>query len=138
MDNIYIDNRVFKINGQGDEMLLAVLELAFAHQGGALAVGWTADPKKGLILYWTSCLDENVNEFPAKSSPNTILPLVVSWLAKDETWENNEFDYSWDMDMDHDGDNSRGWRVYCNDWGHIDRIRGAICAIKPAHMWHGK
>ena len=44
----------------------------------------------------------------------------------------------WDADMNHDGSNSRGWRVYVGDWGHVGDEMYAICAVKPVFLWHGK
>jgi len=36
------------------------------------------------------------------------------------------------------GDNEKGWRVYCEDWGKIDSDDYAFLAIKPAYIWYGK
>ena len=61
---------------------------------------------------------------------------AMEWLKTDEAWE-TKLDH-WDEDCDHDGHNTKGWRVYCDDWGHVGDYRGALVAVKPAYMWHGK
>src|SRR5690349_24893058 len=46
---------------------------------------------------------------------------LEAWLA--------EADYG--PQPDHDGDNSKGWRIYNEAWGHVDNLWGAIVAIQP-------
>ncbi len=50
------------------------------------------------------------------------------WLA--------EADYG--KEPDHDGDNGKGWRLYCEGCGHIDSEHGAIIAVTPAWAMYGK
>jgi hypothetical protein len=38
---------------------------------------------------------------------------------------------------DHDGDNERGWRIYNEDWGHVDGD-DAIIAVSPVWAMYGK
>lgn len=39
---------------------------------------------------------------------------------------------------DHDGDNSKGWRVWNEAWGHVDNQWQACLAIQPVWAMHGK
>jgi hypothetical protein len=127
-----MDNRVFNVNGQGDEMLLVTLRLAFQQESPkCTAKAYIIDPVKGMILLWHT--DGGI-AFPSQLSPEAVLPIVSSWLASKPEIECK----SWDGDHDHDGHNSLGWRVYVEDWGHVKDIFHAICAIKPAYLWHGK
>ena len=130
-----MDNRLFRVNGSGTAMLLKTLELAFMQSHGFKCKGWTAN-RKGLILTWY--VDDRVNKLPSKEglSAAQVLPMVDDWLKevdiKDidlEQWEDN---------LDHDGHNSIGWCVYCEEWGHVKDMSSAICAIKPVYLWHGK
>jgi hypothetical protein len=71
-------------------------------------------------------------------SADQIFPLVDNWLHGEFAKEVLKTADGWDANMDHDGSNSVGWRVYVDDWGHVANNHYAICAIKPAYMWHGK
>ena len=137
MDKIYVSNRVFNINGQGLEMLAAILELAFHHAGCDHVTGWAIDEEHGLVLYAQFGAKE-ATLFPIPLTASEVLLTTWAWLNDDDTWAKVKLE-GWDADADHDGHNTRGFRVYCGDWGHIGELstRGFI-AIKPAYMWHGK
>ena len=62
--------------------------------------------------------------------------MVQAWLASDEAKQTVK--EGWDRDLDHDGSNGPGWRVYCEDWGHVATYSAAICAVKPVWLWYGK
>lgn len=131
-----MDNRVFNVNGSGEQMLLDALRLAFLQEGKtALCKGWQ-ETKNGLVLTWF--VDKNQTPLPSTigMTADEVLPIVTAWLrgggAKDVVMD------GWDANLDHDGENSMGWRVFVGDWGHVDGITNAICAVKPAFMWHGK
>lgn len=158
-----MDNKVFNVNGKGSELLGKVLELAFMQEWGAKSpatcTAWVEDKTKGLVLLSFICGSEPANKLPSKMTAAQILPMVEAWLASDFAKEVECT--GWDADYQHDGSNSLGWRVYVEDWGHIntgkvnsvkcskchqeqkERLGGhsyhsAIVAIKPAYMWHGK
>lgn len=131
-----MDNRQFNVNGEGDEMLLKTLELVFQQEGNnTKAVGWEITKTHGLILYWFK--EKGINLFPTGLDAKSVLAVVVGYLDSDES-ENIDYDNSWDSDYDHDGHNGKGWRVYCEDWGHVNESDGAFCAIRLAYMWYGK
>jgi len=132
-----MDNRVFNVNGTGDELLLQTLKLAFAQEGrNTTANAWRETKKHGLILCWTipDSSPENYNQFPSELTAEEVFPAVKKYLEKAEDIEMKD----WDANADHDGSNELGWRVYCEDWGHVDDDFYAIVAIKPAYMWYGK
>jgi hypothetical protein len=131
-----MDNRLFNVNGKGDEMLLKALQLAFLQFSDRCGVkAWEQSKEHGLVLCWSSNT-HNVIPTPGELTAEQALPMVKSWLASDfaKTVELSD----WCSDADHDGHNSIGWQVYCGDWGHVGGQHYAICAIKPAYMWHGK
>jgi hypothetical protein len=39
---------------------------------------------------------------------------------------------------DHDGDNEKGWRLYNENWGHIDGDNHAVIAVTPVWATYGK
>lgn len=133
-----MDNRIFNVNGEGDDMLLRTLELVFEQESdNCTCKGWISSPTHGLILLWhAEEYQKGVHMLPAPMKVKDILPIVVTWLKSDEAKKIKLKD--WDRDADHDGSNGPGWRVYCEDWGHVDNNFYAICAITPAFMWYGK
>ena len=131
-----MDNRIFNVNGSGSEMLRKALELAFMQEGdNTTCTAWRETKEHGLILLWAKASD-NANPLPAPLSASQCVDVVETWLQGDfaQTVELSDFC----EDHDHDGSNSDGWQVYCEDWGHVGDEHYAICAIKPAFMWNGK
>lgn len=130
-----MDNRIFNINGTGQNSLRKALELAF-DQVKSKADGYIINPEKGFILVKYN--DDHSIPFPIPLDSESVAPIVWHWLQKDPQITLN----NWDRDFNHDGHNSKGWRVYCEDWGHIKvknyEYRNVIVAITPAYMWHGK
>lgn len=131
-----MDNRLFNVNGQGGAMLAKALELAFMQHGNVdkLCEGWDIHPKKGFILYWHA--EGKINKFLTKLSAPIVASDVYAWL---QTVKPEQFELlDWEEDHDHDGSNSIGWRVYCENWGKVAEDCYAIVAIKPVYLWHGK
>lgn len=132
-----MNNRLFNVNGKGKEMLLATLKLAFEQKGfsNTTAKSWIETEEHGLILCW--CKDDKFNPLPSELTAEQCLPMVEQWLQGDfaKTVKLSK----WCENIDHDGDNSLGWQVYVENWGHVGKAKSyAICGIKPAYMWHGK
>ena len=131
-----MDNRIFNVNGSGEEMLLAALRLAFMQDGSNRRCrGWQLT-KNGLVLAWY--VEGNTVPFPGSRgmTAEEVLPVVLSWLVGDDA--KGVLMEGLDANADHDGDNSLGWRVFCEDWGHAGGCTTAICAVKPAYLWYGK
>lgn len=132
-----MDNRIFNVNGNGEQMLLDTLRLVFAQEGQkTTSKAWLSTKQHGLILLWYKSDEKGVSAFPAPLTADQCLPFVLAWLESDEA-KSVELS-GWDADTDHDGDNGSGWRVYCEDWGQVADIHAAICAIKPVVLWYGK
>lgn len=132
-----MDNRLFNVNGRGDDMLLAALELAFMQDGdNATAKHWGEFTKHGLILARYVSNSTDMHPFPAGQTAVECLPTVLAWLKGDFA-KTVEFG-KWCGNADHDGHNTKGWQVYVDDWGHVGSQTSAICAIRPAYCWHGK
>ena len=131
-----MDNKIFNVNGRGIENLERTLELCFLQNGNnTTAKSWYVDEEKGLILQWCDSVVKGTSLL-APMSASLITPMIFKWVNSDEAKEIKL--KNWDCDHQHDGSNSLGWRVYVEDWGHVKSDWGAICAITPAYMWHGK
>lgn len=129
------DNRVFNANGEGDKGLRLALELAFLQQSDNASVsGWSQSKEHGLVLYWTT--GDGIIPFTHDLSLDEVFPIVKGWLNS-EYAKDLKLD-GWDADNEHDGHNSTGWRVYCEDWGHVGGSSYSICAIKRIFVWVGK
>ena len=126
-------NRIFNVNGSGEELLLQALERVFAQQGYGpkTAVAYLVDKEKGLILFWT---DGEGDKFLTPLSAKGVFPMVVEWVDSDAAKEIECKGCDAKANADHD--NPLGWRVYFEDWGHDCRY--IICVVKPAYMRHGK
>lgn len=131
-----MDNRIFNVNGSELSMLAKTLELAFLQRGERTkAKAWLFDPSRGFIILWTNKV--GASDLPTPLSASEIAPMVAAWL-KGEQANSMPPPEGWDADASHDGDNSEGWRVYCEDWGHVAGVWEAICAVRPVFLWHGK
>lgn len=138
-----MDNRVFNVNGSGKAMLTEVLRLALWQHGGCRdsgrdrkADGYRMSNEDGLVLLWHVQPSKGDQKFITPLGAEALAEMVHEWLKTDEARSIPHAD--WDVDCQHDGDNSEGWRVYCDRWGHVGGNSYAIVAIKHAYMWHGK
>lgn len=128
-----MDNRIFNINGKGREMLERTLDLALVQANKRGFASWIVDPERGLVLCW---LDKAGTPFLGQVGASAVAEMVMEWLKTDKATavppgrmcENHH----------HDGSNSAGWQVYCEDWGYVGANEYAICAVRPAYLWHGK
>lgn len=128
-----MDNRVFDVNGRSKQMLGAALALAFQQEGErTTAKGYVLDPARGMILLWHDhppCV-----RFLDPLDAEAATEFVWDWLKT----RPEVACVGWDEDADHDGHNERGWRVFCEGWGHVAGNHYAIVAVKPAYLWMGK
>ena len=135
------DNKLLNINGGTKELLNLALQIAFAQEHDKCkATSWLVTKEFGFILSWCSDNSPFGNEsfvkFPLDMSSNLMTDLIWDWL---QTTSPTAFKLQkWEGNVDHDGDNSIGWRVYVEDWGNIGHCSTVICAIKPVYLWHGK
>lgn len=132
-----MDNRVFNVNGRTKEQLKLTLQLALHDEYGKdkTVSGWRTTQDHGLILLWHVSSKDHV-KFPVELNYEQLVEIVWSWLKSDDAKKVKQT--GWDVDSPHDGHNNIGWRVYCEDWGHVADDHYAIVAIKPAYLWYGK
>ena len=123
-----MDNFRFDITSDGN--LQGWLDCCMARK---LAVGWSVhNDDKGLRLtfYWvapTPLVDE-YQPLPSPADSNQIAVIVKSWLDAVNRGKR----------PDHDGDTGKGFRLYNEDWGHVDSRYQAFLAISPAWAMYGK
>lgn len=147
-----MDNRRFDIAGEGDEALELALRYALmAVPGNRIThfrleklspkvkyygnptlghnVEETIDEDQGtktMILYWHR--DTDTYDMPTPGHPEDIVCGVKAWLQKVDYGE----------EPDHDGFNTKGWRIFNEGWGHILGSPYASVAIQPLWAMHGK
>ncbi|NIB43759.1 hypothetical protein HBA55_29420 [Pseudomaricurvus alkylphenolicus] len=128
-----MDNKVFNVNGSGEDQLLKTLELAF---GGQTCSGWQETEDHGMILCWTAD-SVGINPMPGDLTAEQCLPFITAWLESDFA-SKVKFGEMCGPYKSSDVDNGKGWQVYVEQWGHVGNQHYSICAVRPAYMWYGK
>lgn len=158
-----MDNFAINVTARGRESLRLALALAFENNApGKKATHWVEVPGVGIVLMWhadklhysrdsegelipnderytrTDEVDESKSgvaqssRFIAPLSAETAVGTVWNWLESLE-----DKDYYGSLN-DCDVTERRAWRVYCENWGHVQGSSYAICAIQPVWAWLGK
>lgn len=142
-----MDNVIFDVNGpyasinSKDDLLMNALQLIFNTSGHKKCYGWYFSDKHGLVMDWHAGEGSTRNGCKVSSSSfglsvKSMYVLALEWLQSEESKAVRL--EGWAADVDNDGHNSMGWRVYTEDWGHVDDDHYAICAVTPCYLWHGK
>lgn len=123
MDNFKID-----VVCEGAERLKPALEIAF---GKHKATHYTVH-NKALVFFWTEPKsirkDVVVHVLPFSLTKEAAPAFVNEWLKQQ--------DYG--KEPDHDGSNSKGWRVFNESWGQVFNWWEAFVAIEPVWAMYGK
>ncbi|PLS19607.1 hypothetical protein CVD28_04100 [Bacillus sp. M6-12] len=139
MESLILDNPVFNVKGQGKDMLLKTLELGIACVGYHKFSGFRLDDKKGIVLYWTDTEKEGYQKFMLESEPKDIVDQVFEAVSHFKLKLEKNEDEFWDLPIDDcEVGNDLGWRVYTEQWGHIDEDWQPCLAIVPSYLWIGK
>lgn len=117
MDNFKLD-----VTSEGDETLKTVLAL-FRKKMAGYREDTTGNR---LILYWVA--SEKSVKLPFQMELDQAASFVSGWLK--------QADYGTEPDLD--GDVGRGWRIYCESWGHVGGEWQAYAAIEPVWALYGK
>jgi len=138
-----VDNQIFDINGKGLAVLDKTMDLAFTdrcYDNNQTAKSWAYHSQYGLLFF---AYGNDGHKFPTPLTGIQCSSIAWEWLKTPEG-KASDFDFSSHEkkmvgNADHDGDNSEGWRVYLEDWGHVGSYSsGVICAVMPCYLWHGK
>ena len=150
-----MDNKVFNVNGKTKEQLTLALELLLSDEYNFKkdknVDGWYFNPKRGFVLTWYINERNDTQAFTDRlGNPKPIeIPELVDilwdWLQSDQALT-FEIKGKWDEKIEGDSDVScdRGWRLYTDEWGHINNPDGytidhyTIGALKPVWLWYGK
>lgn len=158
-----MDNRIFNVNGHTLDQLKVALRLAAMqwsiNRPDDAFSGWRVDDDYGLMLLWSVPGGQDPkgvksSAFMARRPPEDLAVEVQGWLNSGSAepfydrlkrpeveWTdkvNADPRLSWDRHYNGDGDTGKGWRVYCQNWGHVGGEQYALCAVLPVWMWYGK
>lgn len=120
-----MDNKYFEIHSSGKEQFTLAMKIALADHNKV--IGYKIDKEKGMILYWSKC--DGVIEFPYVMNEQGVIDFVFGWVEATPVGTGRP---------DHDGDNDKGFRVYCESWGHVGGYWQAFVAIEPIWAMYGK
>lgn len=121
MDNFHVD--ITAMGREGFKLAMHIAALSWPE-----ATHWRVDEEKGMVLYWTAPNHNLAQPLPYKMKGEQLIDFVWNWLV--------QADYG--HQPDHDGSNSKGWRVYNESWGHVNGEWQTYIAIKPVWAMHGK
>ena len=120
-----MDNFRFDMTSEGSETLKAAL--ALFNPPGRKVTGYSEEPGKKLVFYWSNT-SPRATKLPFPMTLEQAADFAIGWLE--------HADYG--REPDHDGDNGKGWRLYCEDWGHVDHDHYAFAAVQPVWAMYGK
>ena len=97
------------------------------------ASGWSSDGNEKeprLIFYWIAPtpLVDGYHPFPSPADSLYVGIIAEAWLDSVKRGKQ----------PDHDGHNSKGFRLYNEAWGHVDGHYQAFIAVAPAWAMYGK
>jgi hypothetical protein len=125
---------IFQINGKSKERLIKALSLA----PGGPAIGYALDIREDdnervhrMVLFQYP--HDKMTKFPGKATPDFLAVFIEMWMKDLEA--NRNLPGSPDID----GSTRQGWKIYTEDWGHIEPYgHPAYLAIEPHWIMYGK
>ena len=124
MDNFHID-----VTAEKEETFKLAMRIAFSVQDTATHFAIIKGNKEGtkrLCLFWDEGRDRQ--PLPYEMTVEKAIRFAWDWLSTVE----------YPPQPDHDGDNHKGFRVYNEEWGHVDDDSAGIVAVDPAWAMYGK
>lgn len=125
-------NPILNVNGR----TIGRLHTAFQLSYWDTAVGWSENDKK-LLFYWVNPNSNTIKYpdfqlFPVPLDQQAMADMAWAWLQK--------FSLEDHANLYNDGDvwDERGWRVWSEDWGHVNGRYQAFIAVEPYAIWIGK
>lgn len=143
MDNFQID-----VVAEGEKTLVELFEIAFRHNSaGGTAVAWneveipfkgveylgdTSPTRPTLVFYWHYEEKEKTVRLPSPISPTLAARFAMEWISELKRVKRlpNEPDI--------DGSVGHGFRVFTEDWGHVQNNGYAIIAVQFVWATYGK
>jgi len=128
-----MDNFHFDMTSQGAEKLKVALGLfdppgrkVVGYSVGEVDYGGGKGLKRRLVLYWNDSAQATKLPFPM--TMEQAADFAAGWLE--------HADYG--REPNHEGSNSKGWRLYCESWRMVGSDWCAFAAVEPAWALHGK
>lgn len=133
-----MDNFRFDVTSAGTEALEKALRFVLESNGWTCTTGFAVKmrPDTGftgnpttqacLILYWTD--SPNATKLPFAMNHEETITFVKGWMRT----------VPYPEEPDIDGSVKRGWRVYNEEWGHVNNEYEAYIAIEPTWALFGK
>lgn len=115
------------VNGESLSRLKIAMRLLDTWENDKLKiVGFTVDDNKFILFEYAH---EKMTPFPSPMPVDFVATMIHEWLKTAEYPE----------EPDHDGSNDRGWRLYKEAWGRINKFgHGSIGAVEPMWIEYGK
>lgn len=115
-------NPIVNVNGETLERLKVAMSFF-----DSVAIGYAIDQEKGLVFFKADGKD--MTPLPGPMDLDACAEIAFEWLKCAHYGDQ----------PDHDGDNEKGWRCYCDDWGHIDKFGWrTFMAVQPMWIMYGK
>lgn len=131
MDNFKVD-----ITSIGEDLLIAAMQFVFKGSGPmSSACGYAirqpthGKPLRIVFYHVVPTHRDDFRALPFKLDAEGAADFALRWL-------NGAAEYG--AEPDHDGDNEKGWRLYNEDWGHVDGDWQALIAVAPNWAMYGK
>lgn len=116
---------ILRVNGESLERLMAVMALSDQKK----FEGYAIDTNNGRIVFFGYKGHKDATPFPTSMSGDFCAQLAIGWLKEAR----------YPAEPDHDGDNSKGWLCYTENWGHIEPYGfEASLAVEPHWLIYGK
>ena len=143
-----MDNRHISIQTEGKKALDLAMQLMWDNAPGGKATHYCDHPTYGFVLFWHGDEKELMGKDdwtkPAVEkimAPVIKLPFPMDCKAATEmvwSWLQEQPKEKYREELDHDGSNGRGFKIYNEYWGHVGSSHYAILAVLPVWAWYGK
>lgn len=114
-----------------DVPLEPALDIAFSTAPGGKAWGYK-QTRERLTFAWNiqaAAEDKEFVPFVTPINARQAVEIVSDWLSMAAHFGSQP---------DHDGDNERSCRIFCEDWGFIDHNHYTFAAVEPFWAMYGK
>jgi len=132
-----VDNRTIDFTGQGRRDLEAALRLMWGEPDKGGVQHYTViskEPRRGsepvptlVLLRWS---EGSCQSLPFRMDLEETIVFVNGWL--------NQKGLDYGQQPSHDGNSKKGFRMFTEDWGHVNKLTAAFVAIQPAWAVYGK
>jgi hypothetical protein len=118
---------ILDVNGDSLSRLQQAMGLLDTWETGNLKIaGFIVDENRFILFEYAH---DKMTPFPVPMPVSFVACFVYEWLKEAK----------YPIEPDHDGDNERGWRLYKESWGRVDKYgHGSVCAIEPMWIEYGK